>query len=162
VYKLKKPVNLGFLDFGTPEKRLHFCQEEVRLNRRLAPEVYLGVVPVVQTAKGVRFEGEGEAVDWAVKMQRLPDEATLQERLRREEIDGELAQALGRRIASFHRDAEANERIAAFGRFESVARLVLDIYDQAAPQVGTTVSPAVFGRAKRLTEQALARFHLLI
>src|SRR5436309_8030766 len=71
-YKLKKPVNLGFLDFSTPEKRLHFCEQEVRLNRRLAPSVYLGVVPVVRTAQGVRFEGEGEVIDWAVKMQRLP------------------------------------------------------------------------------------------
>ena len=52
VYKVKKPVNLGFLDFSTLEKRLHFCEEEVRLNRRLAPHVYLGVVPVVRTAKG--------------------------------------------------------------------------------------------------------------
>lgn len=62
-YKIKKPVNPGFLDFSTLEKRLHYCEEEVRLNRRLAPHVYSGVVPVVHTAKGVRFEGEGEIVE---------------------------------------------------------------------------------------------------
>ena len=61
VYKIKKPVAPGFLDFTTLEKRLHFCREEVRLNRRLAPDVYLGVVPVVLTPAGVRVEAEGGA-----------------------------------------------------------------------------------------------------
>src|SRR4051794_39567402 len=78
VYKLKKPVDLGFLDFRTVERRRHFCDEEVRLNRRLAPHVYLGVVPVAQTPAGPRFEADGPVLDWAVKMARLPDEATLE------------------------------------------------------------------------------------
>ena len=107
VYKVKKPVNPGFLDFSTLEKRRHFCEEEVRLNRRLAPQVYRGVVSVVQTAKGVRVEGEGEAIEWAVKMQRLPDVATLQERLRRGEVGVELVEALARRIAAFHGDGRS-------------------------------------------------------
>jgi aminoglycoside phosphotransferase family enzyme/predicted kinase len=161
-YKLKKPVNLGFVDFSTLAQRHHFCQQEVRLNRRLAPEVYRGVVPVVRTAQGLQFEGEGEVVEWAVKMQRLPDEATLHERLRRGEVGIELAETLGRRIASFHRVAEADERIATFGRCDAVARIVLDIFAQAAPQVGTTVSKAVLGRVQGLAEQALTRLRPLI
>src|SRR5580700_6621474 len=68
VYKLKKPVNLGFLDFSTLEKRRHFCEEEVRLNRRLAPTVYLGVVPITRTPTGIQMEGTGETIEWAVKM----------------------------------------------------------------------------------------------
>src|SRR5262245_66341894 len=67
-YKIKKPVNLGFLDFSKLEKRRHYCEEEVRLNRRLAPEIYLGVVPVVGGNSGVHFEGDGAAIEWAVKM----------------------------------------------------------------------------------------------
>src|SRR6476469_6019704 len=73
-YKVKKPVRLGFLDFGTLEKRRHACEEEVRLNRRLAPAVYLGVVPVVRTGSGLSVGGVGEPVEWAVEMARLPDE----------------------------------------------------------------------------------------
>ena len=162
VYKVKKPVKPGFLDFSTLEKRRHFCEEEVRLNRRLAPQVYLGVVPVVRTGERVQFEGEGEVVEWAVKMQRLPESATVQERLRRGEVGVELVETLARRIASFHRGAEANERIAAFGRFEAVARVILDIFEQATPQVGTTVSRTVFARAKKLAEGALTKLRLLI
>jgi uncharacterized protein len=161
-YKLKKPVQLDFLDFSTLEKRLHFCRQEVQLNRRLAPEVYLGVVPVVQTAQGVQVEGEGEALEWAVKMQRLPDEATLHDRLGCGKVGIALAEALGRKIASFHRTAESNERIASFGCFEAVARSVLDVFGLAVPRVGSTVIEAVFGRVKGLTEQALARLRPLI
>jgi aminoglycoside phosphotransferase family enzyme/predicted kinase len=161
-YKVKKPVNPGFLDFSTPEKRRHYCEEEVRLNRRTAPQVYLGVVPVIRSPGGIHFEGEGEIIDWAVKMQRLPDSATLQDRLRRGPVSVELAEALARRIASFHQGAEANERMAAFGRYEAVAGVVLDLFAQAAPQVGTTVSPAVFSKVKALAEQALTRLRPLI
>jgi uncharacterized protein len=162
VYKLKKPVNLGFVDFTTPDKRRHFCDEEVRLNRRLAPDVYLGVVEVAQTADGFKVEGQGDAVDWAVKMRRLPDDATLHERLGRNEVSVELVESLAQRIASFHSAGETNERIGGFGRFESVSRLVLDIFDQAADQVGTTVSDAVFRRAKALAERSLDRLRPII
>ena len=122
VYKVKKPVKLDFLDFSTLEMRFQFCEEEVRLNRRLAPHVYLGVVPVALTRKGVKFEfegeGEGEIVEWAVKMQRLPDEATFQDRLRRGELSMELVRrAFARRIALFSiLKLRTSERIAAFGQ----------------------------------------------
>jgi aminoglycoside phosphotransferase family enzyme/predicted kinase len=161
-YKVKKPVHPGFLDFSTLQKRRHFCEEEVRLNRRLAPQVYLGVVSVARTAKGLQFEGDGEVVEWAVKMQRLPDEATLRQRLRSDEVGVELVEQLARRIAAFHRRAEANERMAAFGRFDMVARLVRDVFTQAAPQVGTTVSRAVFDRVGALAQESLLRFRPLI
>src|SRR5262245_48287621 len=94
-YKVKKPVALPFLDFTTPARRRHFCCEEVRLNRRLAPDVYLGVVPVTRAAGGLRLEGTGEPVEWAVKMRRLPAAATLLERLRRGEVDVALVEKLG-------------------------------------------------------------------
>ncbi len=162
VYKIKKPVKLDFLDFSTLEKRRHACAEEVRLNRRLAPEVYLGVVPVARTDDGLEFEGAGEVVEWAVKMQRLPDEATIQQRLGRGEVTAELIDSLARRIASFHRTADTNERIAGFGRFEAVSRLILDVLTESRPHVGTTVSEPVFARVGELAEQALARLRPLI
>ena len=77
-YKIRKPVRLPFLDFSTLERRRHDCEEEVRLNRRLAASIYLGVVPITQDARGLHFEGVGTTVEWGVKMRRLPDDATLQ------------------------------------------------------------------------------------
>jgi aminoglycoside phosphotransferase family enzyme/predicted kinase len=162
VYKIKKPVAPGFLDFTTLEKRLHYCREEDRLNRRLAPDVYHGVVPIVATATGVRVGGEGEAVEWAVKMRRLPDDATLLERLRRDEVGATLVEEVARRVAAFHRDAETNERVKAFGRFGAVSRSVLDVFDRAASSVGETVSGRVFGRLRTLFAESLTRRKPLI
>jgi aminoglycoside phosphotransferase family enzyme/predicted kinase len=162
VYKVKKHVEFGFLDFSTPARRRHFCEEEVRLNRRLAPEVYLGVVPITRGTAGVRVEGEGEMIDWAVKMRRLPEEAMLQERLRRGEVGVEVVEALARKIASFHAHAESGSHIAAFGRFEAVTGNARENFEQSVAQVGTTVSEAVFARAQALTEEALDRHRPLI
>ena len=161
-YKIKKPVNLGFLDFSTLERRRHFCNEEVRLNRRLAPEVYWGVVSVRRTALGVKLEGQGEAVEWAVKMKRLPEEATLQRRLQLGQVEDGLLRTLADKIASFHAGAEGGAHVSAYGRFEVVARNVRENFVQAAPQVGTTLSQTVFERIRGLTENALARLRPLI
>ncbi|HWE35939.1 MAG TPA: AAA family ATPase [Isosphaeraceae bacterium] len=156
-YKVKKPLDLGFLDHTTLDRRRHACDEEVRLNRRLAPTVYLGVVPITEDATGVRVEDAGEVVDWAVKMARLPDEATLRARLGCGELDASHLEALARRLADFHAGAEGGPAVAAFGRFDVVAGNALDNFDQAAAHVGATLSRAVFDRLRGLTESALTR-----
>src|SRR5512139_280066 len=76
-YKIKKPLDLGFLDFSTLDKRLHTCEEEVRLNRRLAPAIYLGVVPITGTPAAPRINGTGESFEYAVKMRQFPADDTL-------------------------------------------------------------------------------------
>jgi aminoglycoside phosphotransferase family enzyme len=73
VYKIKKPVDLGFLDFTTLERRRFFCEEEVRLNRRLAPDVYLGTVELTGTPAQPRFGGGGAVIEVAVEMPALHD-----------------------------------------------------------------------------------------
>jgi len=173
-YKIKKSVNLGFVDFSTLEKRKHFCDEEVRLNRRLAPRVYLGVVPVTTTpltpspsppagrGEDLRFGGDGPIVEWAVQMQRLPADATLEQRLLRGEVTPSHLADLAQRIADFHRHALANERIASFGRFDVVAENSRENFRQCELHVGATVSRAVFDRARELTETHLAKHHDLI
>lgn len=162
VYKVKKPVNYGFIDFSTLAKRKHYCEEEVRLNRRLAPDVYIGVVPVTCRGTRVALEGAGDMVEWAVKMRRLPDEATLQNRLQQGAISLEVIGRLARRLATFHAQAECGPHIAPYGRFEVVAGNARENFAQAAEQVGTTVSRSVFERAQALTEASLTRHQSLI
>ncbi len=161
-YKIKKPVALGFVDFSTLEKRRHYCEEELRLNRRLAHDVYLDVVPITASSSGVRVEGSGPVVEWAVKMRRLDDEATLEHRLLHEEVAPEAIEALARQVAAFHRQAEHGEQISQFGRFEVVAGNARENFEQSANQVGATVSRRVFERLQALTEEALARHRDLI
>jgi aminoglycoside phosphotransferase family enzyme/predicted kinase len=162
VYKIKKPVNLGFLDFTTLEKRHHFCLEEVRLNRRLAPAVYRGVVPITRAGTAVQAEGTGEVVEWAVKMERLPEEATLRARLQHDAVGAEAVLDLARRIAAFHASAASGEPISAFGRWDVVAGNARENLEQARSQVGIALSRAVFDRLQVLTEQTLMRLRPLI
>jgi aminoglycoside phosphotransferase family enzyme/predicted kinase len=161
-YKIKKPVKLSFLDFSTLELRRHFCDEEVRLNRRLAPDVYLGVVPVSRAGGQVAFEGSGETIDWAVKMRRLAESATLQQRvLRNKTTDDDLIR-LAARLARFHEIAERSEHIAAFGRFETVARNIRENFAVSEPMIGRTMSAAVRERLVALTEESLRALQPLI
>ena len=114
VYKIKKPLNLGFLDFTTLEKRLFFCQEEIRLNRRFCPGTYLDVIPLRATGKNLHFGGSvGDIVEYAVRMKRLPKERMLDVLLERN--DPSLPQEM-ERLASFlaaaHQDAPPASEVA--------------------------------------------------
>jgi aminoglycoside phosphotransferase family enzyme/predicted kinase len=161
-YKVRKPVRLGFLDFSTLDLRRHDCDEEVRLNRRLAPDVYLGVVGVVDTPAGLRVGGDGPAVEWAVKMRRLPDGASLLDRLGRGEVTAAVVERLAGVVADFHRRADGGPRVAAFGRPDVVAGNARANFAEAEPEVGQTVTRAVFDRVRGLTERRLAGLGPLI
>jgi uncharacterized protein len=161
-YKIKKPVTLGFVDYGTPERRRHYCEEEVRLNRRLAPEVYLGVVPVTLESGSVRMEGSGKAVDWAVKMRRLPDQATLRARLAGGGVGVEELEELARRLATFYASAASGPEVSARASLEAIARNASDNLDEAMAHVETTLSRSVLDRLRAGTEAALARLGPLI
>jgi uncharacterized protein len=105
-YKLKKPVDLGFLDFTDLAARRRYCEEEVRLNRRTAPDLYLGVVPIRGTVDAPRIEGPGEILEHAVKMRQFPRGATLAERLGTpEEAPAESITALAAKVAGMHAGA---------------------------------------------------------
>lgn len=161
-YKLKKPVNFEFLDFSTLELRKHFCEEEVRLNRRLAPYVYLGVVPVTNDDNSLRFGGFGPIIEWAVQMKRLPPEATLEHHVLHDTVPPRLLQMLAERLADFHRHADRNDRSATFAEFPVVAQNAAANLAQTQGHVATTVSPSVHERVRVLTQAHLARYRALI
>ena len=105
-HKLKKPVRYEFLDFSSLEARRRSCQDEIRLNRRLAPKVYIAAVPLVINAEGgLQLDGEGEPVDWMVRMHRLPSGRMLDHAIRLGTVQiGEL-RAIARLLAEFYKDA---------------------------------------------------------
>lgn len=157
VYKIKKPIALGFLDFRTLGARHHFCAEEVRLNRRLAPAVYQGVVPVTRSGDGLRFGGDGEAIEWGVQMERLPEEATLLNRLRCGNLEPARIERLAQRIASFHAAAETSPRIAAFARFDAITGNVRENMDVPPADVDNLVRRPVLERLRCRMEETLVR-----
>jgi hypothetical protein len=101
-YKIKKPVNLGFLDFSSLEKRRFYCEEELRLNRRLAPSLYLEVVSITGSPASPVLSGNGEAIEYAVKMVQFPEEARLDRMLVRGELRPQHIDLLAQELAGFH------------------------------------------------------------
>lgn len=157
VYKIKKPVAFGFIDYSTLARRRLCCDEEVRVNRRLAPDVYLGVVPVTKDGDSIRMEGPGEAIEWAVKMGRLPESATLRDRLSRGEVTADAMGELARRLARFHAAAGSGPAVAACCHFEAIAVKARENLDHSAPQVGDTLSRTTLDRLRGRTEVVLRR-----
>ncbi|HVZ72885.1 MAG TPA: AAA family ATPase [Polyangia bacterium] len=141
VWKIKRPVDLGFLDFRDPEARRRFCEEEVRLNRRLAPDVYLGVAPVRRDARGLTLEGSGAVVDWAVHMRRLSDDDSAASLVRRGRLGADALEALAARLAAFHRAARETPDL---GGEASVRALVEENLAQTERFVGELVGRATF------------------
>jgi aminoglycoside phosphotransferase family enzyme/predicted kinase len=157
VYKVKKPVDLGFLDFTTREKRRHFCQEEVRLNRRLCPGIYLDVVPVAYVEGAVAVDAAGTVVDYAVKMKRLPEERMMGHLLEEDAVTPEMVRTLARRLAEFHASAETGPEIEAFGGLETVAGNWRENFEQTEPYIGRTITARQFRETREYVEGFLAR-----
>ena len=101
-YKVRKPVVMPFLDYGTLERRRRMAEEELRLGRRLAPTLYLGVRPLFATPAGLALSGRGEPAEYAVEMRRFAPGRTLESRLARGDVDALLVRSLGERVAAFH------------------------------------------------------------
>src|SRR5512139_1369332 len=125
-YKLKKPVRYAYLDFSTPEARRLDCEREVRLNRRLAFDVYLGVMPLLLDASGrLHLGGEGETVDWLVQMRRLPADRMLDHLLRCGTVTQAEISQLARLLARFYAAATA-EAIAPAAYEQTLAARIED------------------------------------
>lgn len=156
VYKVKKPVNFGFLNFSTVDRRRFYCGEEVRLNSRLSPELYLGVVELRQTPDGASFNGSGTVIDYAVKMKRLPEERMLSRLLEEDRVGASEMEDIARTIAEFHLRARRSPEIDACGTVAAITRNWEDNFREAAPFVGTTLSPRDLAVVRRFVERFLA------
>jgi aminoglycoside phosphotransferase family enzyme/predicted kinase len=141
VYKVKKPVDYGFLDFSTLERRKFFCEEELRLNRRLTRDVYLELVPVVEVGGRLSFHGEGPAREYAVKMRRLDDRQILSYLIENNQVDDSIWTRLSRRLTRFYAEAATGEGIDEWGTVAADWHNIEENIEQSQPYVGTIVAP---------------------
>ena len=152
VYKVKKPVNLGYLDYTTLEKRQYFCRQELELNRRLCPDVYLAVVPVVEEEGGFHVEGQGRAIEYAVKMRQLPRDRMMDVLLPRGQVTPEMVAGVAEKLVNFHQKAETNQRIAAFGGLDVIRHNCDENFAQTEKYIGLTIFTAKYERIKGYTD----------
>jgi aminoglycoside phosphotransferase family enzyme/predicted kinase len=153
VFKVKKPVNLGFLDFSALEKRQHFCQRETELNRRLCPEIYLGVVAIYITASGFSFEAHGEIVEYAVKMRELPHGWFLSELLEKNLVAEKEINRVISTLHCFYQSETPKPEIEQWGTPKKLKISTDENFAQVEPFVGKTISSAAFEAIRHFTNR---------
>jgi aminoglycoside phosphotransferase family enzyme len=156
VYKVKKAVNLGFLDFTTLEKRHFFCEKELELNRRLCRDMYLEVVPI-NRSNVIKIKGDGETVEYAVKMKRMPQEKMMSKLLEENKVDTKLIDKIAKIIAKFHSKAETSKRISKFGSLTIIRTNWKENFEQTRKFIGKTISMNDFKSIRERIEDFMMR-----
>ena len=152
VYKVKKPVDFGFLDFSTLDKRAHFCRQEVALNRRLAEDIYLDVLPVTFDGKRHRLTGGGgEVVDYAVRMRRIPDTVLMKSLFERGELTPGHLEKVADRLSRFHSTAATGPDIAAFGEPDRFKVNTDENFQQIRKYIGVSIQKAQYDALREWT-----------
>ena len=150
-YKVKKPVALAFLDFSTLEARRFYCEEELRLNRRTAPELYLRVVPITSGQSGVRVGGEGEPVEYALEMRRFPQEALADGLARRGGLGAAQVDAIAAVVAGFHSALPSAPDGSEHGTPERVTATALASFAQLDAYVADAAQSEALGGLREWT-----------
>ncbi len=159
VFKLKKPVSFGFLDFSTLELRRFYCHEELRLNRRLCPDMYEQVIPLRASDGGASFVGEGAVIDYAVMMKRLPADGMLDRLVDSGRISVAEIQAVALKISQFHAAALTSPYIAEFGTPDRIRANWQENFEQVLPFSSSTLPTTVRAAIRRYVETFIASHH---
>jgi len=158
VYKVKKPVSFGFLDFSTLAKRKFYCEEELRLNRRLAPDFYLDVAVIYEDANGnVTLTPSNHIVEYSVRMKKLPEDKMLKSLLAKGRAPDRIFEDLGKRIADFHARAETSERISQMGLPEMISKSHEENFSEMAGYVDVTIPADQYEFIKKYDESFITR-----
>ena len=156
-YKIKKPINLEFLDFTTLDKRRHFCRQEIDLNRRLAPDVYLDVVPITFQNGRYHLAGAGSIVEYAVKMRQLPETSSMLQLVRRRKLEKGPIDALAGVLAKFYSQAATSESINTVGSQDTVSRNCEENFRQTEKFVPEIIDEHMFLIIQAATRAFLQR-----
>jgi len=160
VYKVKKAVNFGFLDFSTLEKRRTFCEKELELNRRLCPEIYLKVVPI-NKSKIIKINGTGETIEYALKMKRLPQEKIMTVLLKENKVDKKTVDEIAGIVAEFHSKAQTNSEISKFGSLKTIKTNWDENFDQTKKYIDQTIPQIAFQFIQTKINDFMAKNHVL-
>lgn len=159
VYKFKKPVNFGFLDFTTLAQRRHFCEQELCLNRRLCPDIYLGLITINDRDGSMKMgggeTGDAGVVEYGIKMKRLPEERMMVNVIRDGALDAGMVAAISDVLVGFYEKADGGGKISSFGTAASVSVNVLENFEQTLPFVD---GGAISGKRFRLIEKYARNF----
>ena len=158
-YKIKKPLDFGFLDFSSLAKRRYFCHQEVFLNRRLTTDIYLGVARISLHKEKLRVNGWGKTLEYAVLMREMPRERMMDRLLSAGQVTPKEIRALTRKLAPFYQQARTGKGIDSFGRIEIVGKNTEENFIQTQPYVGRLISRGMYQRIRNFSRAFLDRNH---
>jgi uncharacterized protein len=156
VYKIKKPVDMGFLDYSTLEKRLHLCNKEVELNRRLCANAYLGVFPITNDNGQYHIDGKGKVEEYAVKMRRLPQDAMMDALLKQNKVTPQMVSDVAALLVDFHKKAAGGPEILKLGGIDAHIFTTKENFDQTEKYFGFIIAPETYHRLKDYNEKFIA------
>jgi len=151
VYKVKKPVDFGFLDFTSLEKRKYFCEQEVKLNRRLSPDIYLGVERITEEGNRILLGGQGKLLEYAVKMKQIPEEFLMDKLLEKKQVTSKMIESVSEKLVQFYFFAETNHRIKSFARPERLKQDTDENFGQTEKYIEVTISREIYEEVKKRT-----------
>ncbi len=155
-YKIKKPVNLGYLDYTSLEKRHFFCQNELNLNRRLCSEAYLEVLPISRKAGKIFLGQDGEVLEYTLKMRRLPQEKMLNMLLESGGVTDDMITRVASKISEFHKNTATGPHINEYGNLKAIAFNTEENFNQTEKSVGRTISEAKYLKIRDYTRKYLS------
>ncbi len=156
VYKLKKPVNFGFLNYSTLDLRRNFCHEELRLNQRGAAELYLEVLPITLDGEQYQLNGTAEPAEYALKMREFPSSGLFSTMFEDGKLDESHIEELGRVVARYHSKIETNDYIRSFGEIPQVRASFDENYEQTTHYIGGPQTQQQFDQTKQYTDKFFA------
>lgn len=151
-YKIKKPVNFGFLDFSSLEKRKYYCEEEIRLNRRLCPDIYLDVVSLTEKNGNIELNGDGQVIDYAVKMKEFPQEQIMTRLLEQGKVNEKVIDDICSILVDFYRSGEQFKDVEQYGNIESVRKNTDENFEQTESVVDVTIPKDTYDYIKNATD----------
>lgn len=155
-YKIKKPVEMGFLDFRSLDARRFYCYEELRLNRRTAPQLYIDVVPITGSPASPLLDGKGQAIEYAVRMRQFSQDALLHNMARRGELRSEHIDAFAKELARFHMNIDRSDAGRPFGLPERILSLALENFEQIEALAGASSKGELLADLRGWTEREYA------
>jgi len=152
-YKVKKPVNFGFLDFSTLEKRKFFCDEELRLNKRLCPDIYLDVIPITKINDTIELDGNGEIIDYAVKMKEFSQNKIMTSLLKKELISEKIIEKIVDILIKFYSSIKQDKEIDKYGSLISIKQNTDENFEQTKSVVNNTITKENYEYLESVTEK---------
>ena len=150
-YKMKKGLDLGFLDFTSLEKRKYYCEEELRLNSIFAPEIYLEVIPIYKKDGAFSFQSKGKVVEYLLKMREFEQEHILSNIVEKGEFTPDLFTELAQKLAQIHQKADSNEEISSYASASHIQKIADQNFVQTHQYIGECISKSSFDKIRKFT-----------